>query len=72
MTQLKPCPACASDAINPAGHTITLTMPKGTLIGGAVNTTTGPECLECGFWSARGDWTPEQNIAGWNNMARPA
>lgn len=70
MDKLKPCPACASDDIDPAGHAITITMPEGTLIGGAVHSTTGPKCLTCGFWSARGDWSPAQNIAGWNTMGR--
>ena len=65
MSDLKDCPACGSDAIVGDGHVIRTEYP-------IIIVTTGPECLECGFWSARGDWTPEQNIAGWNNMARPA
>ena len=72
MSALKPCPGCSSTDIDPSGHSITMVIPAGALIAGATHTSTGPMCRGCGFWSARGDWTPEQNLAGWDSLARPA
>lgn len=54
---LKPCPDCDATSIDQEGVSL--------------GDTTGPQCNVCGFWSAREDWTPAQNVAGWNDLERP-
>lgn len=67
---LKSCPGCGSANVDPAGHSITIEIPEGELIAGATSTVRGPLCLDCGFWSARGDRTDAENVAGWNKLER--